>query len=87
MQFLFSTVSLLAENPGFEMCKTWVKRELVGEVGGMRLCCSMLIAGWSSKGATVTMTEDWNDLVEVQGWFIRPIGRSLGINVQKNRVM
>lgn len=29
------------------------------------LCCSVLGAGWSSKGATETATEDRNDLVVV----------------------
>ncbi|KAJ4468584.1 hypothetical protein C8J55DRAFT_564736 [Lentinula edodes] len=37
-------------------CKTWVK------IGIRSLCCSVLGADWSSKGATETATEDRNDL-------------------------
>ncbi|KAJ3804038.1 hypothetical protein F5876DRAFT_70958 [Lentinula aff. lateritia] len=44
-------------------CKTWVGIGLRVGFGIMGLCCSMLRAGWSLKGATGTATEDRNDLV------------------------
>ncbi|KAJ3847218.1 hypothetical protein EV368DRAFT_87980 [Lentinula lateritia] len=46
-------------------CKTWVRIGLRVGFGMMGLCCSVLGAGWSSKGATETATEDGNDLVVV----------------------
>ncbi|KAF8827453.1 hypothetical protein HHX47_DHR4000204 [Lentinula edodes] len=44
-------------------CKTWVRIGLKVGFGMKSLCCSMLGAGWSSKGATETATEDGSDLV------------------------
>ncbi|KAJ3884902.1 hypothetical protein GG344DRAFT_83372 [Lentinula edodes] len=44
-------------------CKTWVRIGLRVGFGLRSLRCSVLGAGWSSKGATETATEDGNDLV------------------------
>ncbi|KAJ3931508.1 MAG: hypothetical protein NXY57DRAFT_1079391 [Lentinula lateritia] len=46
-------------------CKTWVRIGLRVDFGIRSLCCSMLGAGWSLKGAMETATEDRNDLVMV----------------------
>ncbi|KAJ3924166.1 MAG: hypothetical protein NXY57DRAFT_970584 [Lentinula lateritia] len=46
-----------------EICKTWVRIGLRVGFGMRSLWCSVLGAGWSSKGATETATEDGNDPV------------------------
>ncbi|KAJ3910896.1 hypothetical protein F5877DRAFT_86804 [Lentinula edodes] len=50
-------------SPSTYSCKTWVRVGLRVGFGIRSLCCSVLGAGWSSKGAMETATEDRNDLV------------------------